>query len=218
MSAKQLTCKALLLDLDGTLIDSAPRILRVWEGWSARNGIDFEAVVSIMHGRRSVDTIRLVAPWLAAETEVAALEAEEIRDMHDVQIYPGASRLMAALQRRPHAIVTSGSRLAVEARLKYVGLSLPPVLITADEVKSGKPAPDGYLLAARRLGMDPADCLVIEDSPVGIDAGKAASMRVIGVASTHSTEELGQADAVVEALGDVTLRAGDALIEVLVRA
>lgn len=214
----RLKCQAVLLDLDGTLVDSAPRILQVWEAWSARNGIDFEAVVSIMHGRRSIDTIRLVAPWLPAEPEVAALEAEEIRDMHDVHIYPGASELMAALRGSPHAIVTSGSRLAAEARLKYVGLPLPRVLITGDEVKSGKPAPDGYLLAARQLGMDAGDCLVIEDSPVGIEAGKAASMRVIAVASTHAADELGRAVAVVAELGDIGLRAGGELIELLIRA
>jgi len=171
----------------------------------------------LMHGRRGVDTLRLVAPWLSAEQENAALEAEEIADMQDVHIYASAAELVAKLQGRPHAIVTSGSRRAAEARLRYVGLPFPTVLITADDVQAGKPAPDGYQLAARRLKMQPADCVVIEDSPAGVQAGKAASMRVIGVASTHKPEELQEADAVVTQIGDIDLRAEGNAIELLIR-
>ena len=210
-------CRAVLIDLDGTLVDSAPRILRVWKGWSARNGIDFGEIVAVMHGRRSLDTIRIVAPWLPAEREVAALEAEEISDMQDVRIYPGAAELFSRLDGSPHAIVTSGSRLAAEARLKHVGLPIPAVLITADEIAAGKPAPDGYLLAARRLGIDPRACVVLEDSPVGVEAGRSAGMHVIGVASTHAPEELQQADAVIDALTSIELRTGSNLIELDLR-
>lgn len=212
-AALSFNCAAVLIDLDGTLIDSAPRILRVWEGWAQRNGIDFDKIVSVMHGRRSIDTLRLVAPWLSAESEVAALEAEEISDMQDVRIYPGAADLIARLQGHLYGIVTSGSRLAAEARLKYVGLPVPQVLVTADEIQSGKPAPDGYLLAAGRLAVAPGRCVVIEDSPVGVEAGKAAAMEVIGVASTHTAEDLRKADVVVNQLGDIRLRSDGEMIE-----
>ncbi len=208
-------CKAVLLDLDGTLVDSAPRILRVWQGWSARNGIDFDRILVVIHGRRSLDTIRLVAPWLPAEREVAALDAEEVSDMQDVRIYAGAADLLARLQGNPHAIVTSGSRLAAEARLRHVGLPIPSVLVTGDEIAAGKPAPDGYLLAARKLRIEPSECIVIEDSPVGVEAGRAAGMRVIGVASTHSATDLKAADAIVPLLGDIEVSAGPGGIQLL---
>jgi sugar-phosphatase len=206
-----------LIDLDGTLMDSAPRILRAWQEWAQRKGIPFETILNVLHGRRSIDTIRLIAPWLPVEEEVAALEADEISDMQDVRLYPGAAELMEKLRHSPHAIVTSGSRLAAEARLKYVGLPIPAGLISGDEIQAGKPAPDGYILAARRLGMDPGDCVVIEDSPVGVEAGKAASMRVIAVASTHAAEALERADAVVHELTDIDFHAGGDSIEIQLR-
>ncbi len=185
MESLVFNCRAVLVDLDGTLVDSAPRILRVWQGWSARHGIDFDRILAVIHGRRSLETIRLVAPWLPAERDVAALEAEEVSDMQDVRIYPGAADLLAGLQASPHAIVTSGSRLAAAARLRHVGLPIPSVLVTGDEIDAGKPAPDGYLLAARRLRVEPSECIVIEDSPVGVEAARAAGMSVIAVPDPH---------------------------------
>ncbi len=217
LGALKLECRAVLVDLDGTLIDSAPHILRVWARWAQRNGIPRETVLSAIHGRRGLDTIRLVAPWLPAEREQAALEAEEIAEMSDVHPYPGAVELMAKLRNGAFAIVTSGSRLVAEARLNHVGTVIPSVLICGDEIEAGKPAPDGYLLAARRLGTEAGDCVVIEDSPVGLEAGKAAGMRVIAVASTHAADELRGADAVVEKLAQIDIRAGDMGIEILVR-
>ena len=212
-----LHCRAVLIDLDGTLMDSAPRILRAWEAWGQRNGIAFETILKVLHGRRTIDTLRLVAPWLQAEKEAAVLEADEISDMQDVRLYPGATELMEKLRGSPQAIVTSGSRRAAEARLKHVGLPLPTILVSGDEIEAGKPAPDGYILAARRLGMDGGDCVVIEDSPVGVQACKAASMRVIAVASTHTAQALGQADAVVRELADIDFRTSGELIEFQLR-
>ncbi len=200
-----LDCKAVLIDLDGTLVDSAPRILRVWEGWARRNGLDFDHVRGVLYGRRSVDTVRLVAPWLQTDREVAALEAEETSDMRDLRLFPGAAALMQRLQGSPHAIVTSGSRATAQARLQHAGLPIPGVLISAEDIAAGKPAPDGYLLAAAQLGVEPRDCVVLEDSPVGIQAGKAAGMRVIAVASTHKPDELGSADIVVAELSGIDL-------------
>ncbi len=211
----KMDCRALLVDLDGTLIDSAPHILRVWARWARRNGIPKETVLNAIHGRRGLDTIRLVAPWLPAESEQAALETEEISEMSDVRPYPGAVELMEKLQNRPLAIVTSGSRRVAEARLGHVGMAMPKVLICGDEINAGKPAPDGYILAARRLGMEPADCAVIEDSPVGVEAAKAAGMRVIAVTSTHRADELERADAVVSHLTKIGLGLDGTTIELV---
>ncbi len=212
-----LKCRAVLVDLDGTLVDSAPRILQVWETWGRRTGIPFERIMSVVHGRRSIDTIRLVAPSLPAEREAAALEAEEISDMRGVRLYAGATELMEELRQSPHAIVTSGSRRAAEARLRYVGLRMPKVLVSGDDVQVGKPAPDAYVLAARRLGAPPCDCVVIEDSPVGVEAAKAASMRVVAVTSTHSAKEFLAADAIVAELAAIGIRSTEGMIELILR-
>ena len=200
-----LNCRALLFDLDGTLIESTARIDRLWQWWAARHGLAFEKFTGLMHGRPAAETIRLVAPHLDPQQELEALETEEISDMHDVHLYPGALELLGRLDGAPWAVVTSGSRHVAEARLAYVGLPHPPVLITADEVPRGKPAPDGYLLAAEHLAISPAQCVVIEDSPVGVEAGKAAGMRLLAVAATHSAESLSAADALVSRLTDIDL-------------
>lgn len=191
------TCRALLFDLDGTLIDSAARIQRLWQWWAARRGVPLQALLDVMHGRPAVETIRLAAPHLVAEDEVEALETEEISDMHDVLVYPGALDLLARLDGAPWAIVTSGTARVAEARIGHVHLPRPPVLVTADLIRTGKPSPEAYLLAAHQLGVQPPDCVVIEDAPVGVQAGKAAGMRVIAIASTHPRGALQEADAIV---------------------
>jgi sugar-phosphatase len=200
-----LKCQAILFDLDGTLIDSALRLRRLWQNWGQQNGFALESILEIMHGRRASETIKLIAPHLPIEKEVNALETEEISDMEGVEVYIGASELLSKLSSKQWAIVTSGSRKVSEARLKYVRLSIPNILITGDDVRIGKPAPDGYLLAAYYLNLKPTDCVVIEDAPAGVQAGKSAGMRVIGVATTHSWEELYQADIITQRLTELSL-------------
>ncbi len=199
-------CRALLFDMDGTLIESTARIDRLWQWWAAKHGIPMEKLNGLTHGRRAVETLRLVAPHLELGPEIEALEAEEISDMRGVRPYPGASELLARLDGASWAIVTSGSRRVAEARIAYAGLPQPPALITADEVQQGKPAPDGYLLAAAKLGISRDQCVVIEDSPVGVESGKAAGMRLVAIAATHSAESLAGADAIVSRLADLDLR------------
>ena len=199
-------CQAILFDLDGTLIDSATRVERLWIDWSKRRGIDTAALLKIMHGRRADETIRLVAPHLSAQDEYRLLEAEEIADLEGVRPYPNAGELLGVLSPRQWAIVTSGTKRVAEARLRHVGLPSPIVFITAGDVESGKPAPDGYLLAASRLQVKPAECVVIEDAPAGIQAGKSAGMRVIAVASTLTPEVLRQADIAVRHLSEIKLQ------------
>jgi sugar-phosphatase len=199
-----ITCKAVLFDLDGTLVDSAARIRRLWQIWGRRHGVPFDSILKVMHGRRAIETVQSVAPHLHAENEVVSLEADEIADMKGVQVYPAAPELLSRLPQHRWAIVTSGSRQVAEARLRYVRLPLPDVLITGDDVRTGKPAPDGYLLAARRLKVESRACVVIEDAPAGVKAGKAAGMRVVAVATTHSRDELRDADTIISQLAEMT--------------
>ena len=201
----QLNCQAILFDLDGTLVDSAIRVQRLWIEWSHRHGIDSGPLLEIMHGRRADETIRIVAPHLSVQDEHLALEAEEIADMEGVRPYPSAVELLSSLSPNQWGIVTSGTKRVAEARMRHVGLPKPKVFITADDVRAGKPAPDGYLLAASRLHVNPAECVVIEDAPAGIQAGKSAGMKVIAVASTLTLDVLGQADLAVRHLAEIKL-------------
>ena len=209
-------CQAILFDLDGTLVDSASRVQRLWLEWGKRHGIDPQYILKVMHGRRADETIRIVAPHLPVEEEFSKLEAEEISDMAGVRPYTSAAELVNQLSPRQWAVVTSGTVYVASARLKHVGLPFPDVFITARDVKAGKPAPDGYLLAAKRLNLRPEDCVVVEDAPAGIQAGKSAGMRVIGVASTLPTEALSQADVVIQHLDQIKLHVTSREIQIQV--
>lgn len=200
-----LNCQAVLFDLDGTLIDSAVRIQRLWQEWGARHGIAPQFLMEVMHGRRAGETISIVAPQLSVQDEVDALEIIETSDMDGVRLYPSAADLLKKLSPKQWAIVTSGTLRVASARMKHVGLPTPDIFITGDDVKTGKPAPDGYLLAAKRLNLRPADCIVVEDAPAGVQAGKAAGMKVIAVASTLSRDALDQADVVIQHLEEIKL-------------
>lgn len=200
-----LNCLAILFDLDGTLIDSAFRVQRLWLEWGKRKGIDPQSIMGVMHGRRAGETIRIVAPHLSVEDELAVLEDDEITDMAGVTSYPSTQTLLSRLSSQQWAIVTSGSLRVASARMKYVRLPMQTVFITGDDVKSGKPSPEGYRLAAKRLNVSPANCVVIEDAPAGIQAGKSAGMKVIAIASSISKEALSEADVVVQQLEDIKL-------------
>ena len=209
-----LKCKAILFDLDGTLVDSAIRVQRLWLDWSRKHGIDQQFLLEVMHGRRADETIRIVAPHLPEQEEFLALEEEEILDMDGVRPYPTAAELLSQLSPGQWAIVTSGTRRVAGARMAHVGLPAPEVFITADDVTNGKPAPDGYLLAARRLNLEPAECVVIEDAPAGIQAGKAAGMRVIAVGTTLAEEALSLADVVTGQLSEIKLSVSPTEIQI----
>ena len=198
-------CGAILFDLDGVLMDSRVAVERAWERWAAGHGIDPVAVLAEAHGRRTIDTIRVIAPLLDVETEARLLEDAEALDFDGVTTLPGAAELLGALPSGSWTIVTSGTRTLATGRLAHGGLPIPEQLITADDVERGKPDPQPYLAGAAALGVDPADCLVIEDAPAGIEAGKAAGMTVLALATTFQASELAAADYVVGSLADVAL-------------
>jgi len=204
---KSLQCDAVIFDLDGVLVDSTAAIERHWRQWAAGHGLDPEEIMRVAHGMRTVETIRVVAPHLDAEEEAAYFEASEAADTDGLVEIDGAVRLTQALPEDSWAVATSGSRDIAMTRLTHVGLPVPTVLVTADDVKRGKPDPEVYLLAAERLGVAPERCIVVEDSPAGIEAALAAGMRVVAVATTHAQEELERADVLAMRLSDIKVLA-----------
>lgn len=198
----QLMCEALLFDLDGVLVDSSASIQRTWKKWADRHGIDLTRVMHSAHGVRTIETMRLLVPHLDAEREAAWLTQAEISDTEGVTATDGALRLLRGLPAGRWAIVTSGTRDLALARLRQAALPEPDVLVSADQVERGKPAPDPYLEGARRIGRSPSSCIVVEDAPAGIASARAAGMRAIGVASTHTRDEL-DTPFVVRSLSDL---------------
>lgn len=196
-------CQAILFDLDGVLVDSTTCAGRIWKLWAQEQGLDPERMVHLAHGRPTIETIRMVAPQLDAELETAKIEEREVNDVDGLKALPGARELLTKLPHDRFAIVTSGSRRLATARLRAAGLPVPEKMITADDIVHGKPNPEPYLNGARLLGYRPEDCMVFEDAPAGIRAGKAAGMIVIAFPTTFPLDELSEADCVAESLGSV---------------
>jgi sugar-phosphatase len=201
-----LSCRALLFDLDGVLVNSTQSIERSWRRWAAGHGLDEPSVIRAAHGRRAAETVHLMAPHLTPESEVAALAAHEARDTQGIDEVPGARELLRALPVTHWAIVTSAVRAVAQFRMQQAKLPAPPVMVCADDVSHGKPHPEGYLMAAALLEVPPTDCIVVEDTAVGLTAARAAGMRSIAVATTHRPHELTDATAIVKRLADITVR------------
>ena len=206
---KELACGALLFDLDGVLIDSTNCIIRHWATWADLHGLELSEVMEVAHGLRTVETMRLVAPHLDIEAEAERHTAREIADTDGIVAIGGALRLVDGLPDDAWAVVTSGGAELAKARLRRAGLPVPTILVTADDVLHGKPAPDPYLLGAERLGVPVEQCVAVEDAPSGLQSARAAGMRAIGVASTHSREELHRATVIVDRLSALSLIEND---------
>lgn len=196
------SCAAILFDLDGVLVDSTRAVDREWRAWAQRKGIDGDAIMAIAHGVRTIEVIRQVAPHLDAEAEAGEIENEEAHDP-DVVAMPGALELIRSIPAGRWGVVTSGSRLLASARMRFCGLPVPEVLVTADDVANGKPHPEPYLKGAEWLGVPPAECVVVEDAPSGIQSGRAGGMKVIGMASTYAATALHHAHATIGSLGQL---------------
>lgn len=184
-------------------MDSTPSVERVWQTWAAKHGLDPEHVADQAHGRRSIETIRAVAPKLDAEKENLRVEQMEIDDKEGVIALSGAGELLAHLPPDRFAIVTSATRPLAVARLGYAGIPVPRHMITANDVIHGKPSPEPFLKGAALLGFDAADCLVFEDSPAGISSARSAGMKVIALQTTYPAEQLQDANAIIGNLADV---------------
>ena len=201
-----LLAAALLFDLDGVLADSTRSVVRAWSAWARRVGIEPDDLLPKVHGRRAIETIRAARPDLDAEAELATLVADETTDNADTEEIPGARALVSALPRDAWAIVTSGLREVATARLVASGVPLPRVMITAESIERGKPDPDCYLKGAAALGVPAADCVVVEDAPIGAAAARAAGMRLIALTTTHRADQLEPADLILPDLTHLTVR------------
>ncbi|MFJ7906393.1 HAD-IA family hydrolase [Kitasatospora sp. NPDC096204] len=180
----RLTARAVLLDMDGTLVDSDAVVERCWSRWAERHGLDPAEVLAVAHGRQGHATMAALLPGRPAEFNLADNERmldEERADTEGVVPVPGAAAFLASLAGLPHALVTSADQPLARIRMAAADLPLPPVLITAESVGASKPDPEGFLKGAASLGFAPADCLAFEDSGAGITAARAAGVRVIGV-------------------------------------
>jgi len=195
---------AVLFDLDGTLVDSTPAVERSWRSWAEQYGLAPDAWC-MAHGVPARQVLGALVAAGELEHQLTLLEGLEIADVDGVVALPGAAAALAGLPPGRAAVVTSGTRPLADARIARTGLPEPAVVVTASDVAVGKPDPAPYLLAARLLGVDPRRCLVVEDAPAGVRAGRAAGCAVLAVTTTHPAAEL-DADAVVPDLGAVRFR------------
>jgi mannitol-1-/sugar-/sorbitol-6-phosphatase len=192
---------ALLCDLDGTLVDSTRVVEEVFDWWARERGLDPAVVAEVPHGVPSAVIVAGLAPELDPEAEAALIDARGAAHPAGASARPGARELLTGPW--PVAVVTSNTLAPARARLAAAGLPEPRVLVTPERVTRGKPDPEPYVLAARELGVDPARCVVVEDAPAGVAAGRAAGAIVVGVLFTHSAAQLADADVLVADLREV---------------
>lgn len=177
---------AFLFDMDGTVLNSIAAAERIWSAWAVRHGVDVETFLPTIHGVRAIDTItRLNLPGVDAEAQAAFITEAEIGDVEGIVEIPGAAAFLDSLPKDRWAMVTSAPWDLALRRMAAAGIPEPAVMITAEDVQAGKPDPAGYLLAAKRLGLEPRDCLIFEDATVGIQAAEAAGAPLMIITTTH---------------------------------
>ena len=209
MEHMKIQCRGLLFDLDGVLVDSTPAVARVWAKWAAKHGFAPDEVVRQAHGRPSIATIRDLLPHGDVEAENREVERDEIEDIDGVIPLPGALEILQALPQERWTIATSCTRRLAEVRIRAAGLPSPKHMVTSTDVQHGKPHPEPYIKGAKILGFGPGDCIVVEDAPAGIRAGKAAGARVLALRTTAPDSELREsgADWIVDNLASLRLPA-----------
>jgi mannitol-1-/sugar-/sorbitol-6-phosphatase len=193
----QLKCKAIIFDLDGVLVDSVPGILRIWREWALMHGITHPDLDSLAITTRTEEAVRQLAPHLDVLVEVEYLERKEATAIEGLCAIRGAPSLLGQLPPGTWGVFTSVNRETALAKLSAVNLPVPSVLVSGNQVLRGKPAPDGYLLASSKLEVVPHDCLVIEDTPVGIKGAKAAGIPVIALTTTYPVKQLVSAQVIL---------------------
>lgn len=198
---------AVIFDLDGTLVDSSAVVERQWSIWARSHGIEPRLVMDVVHGRPSIQTMRMFRPETTLD-ESRAFDAIEAADLEGLKPVLGAREAIESCERQqiPWAIVTSGTLPMATNRLSVCGFPIPEIFVTVEQTERGKPAPDPFLRAATLLKIPPAKCTVFEDSPPGIHAASAANMRVIALLTTHSEDHLSGANAVILDLSEVGIR------------
>ena len=221
MSRLPVAAAGLLFDMDGVLVSSIASAERCWKRWAQHYGIaDWESF-RIPHGVRAIDIVRMAKPDIDAYEGLKLIEDMEVADVGDVEVLRGVRQLLTSLPKDRWTIVTSAGRRLMIARLAAAGLPAPEQMITAESVEKGKPDPEPYRRGAEILGVNPADCIVVEDAPSGVKAGLAAGARVLAVMGTHSAEQLREAGAtwIVESLESVSAKPSadglDVLMDVL---
>lgn len=201
-------CKGFLFDLDGTLVDSLMVVERAWSNWGRRRGIDTEEILAFIHGKQAITSLRHFMQGASAEEvqkEFLALERLEAEDTDGIVALPGALSLLATLDELeiPWAIVTSGSVPVASARHGATGLPEPHAFVTAERVERGKPEPDAYLLGAHLLGLEPEECVVVEDAAAGILSGLAAGCHVVAVNAPADSPRLNEVDMALTSLEEL---------------
>ena len=212
-ASREARVSAILFDLDGVLVDSLLVVERSWRRWAREQDLSGDDVLAVVHGRTAREVIGLLTPHLDAAEQALLVGGYEREHRGDLALLPGARECVAIARQGRWAVVTSGTRALATTRLAAVGLPEPEVLVTADDVTFGKPDPEPYRRAAAALGVPAAECVVVEDAPMGVLAAKRAGMTVLAVATTHAPAALGQADLVFPGMADVSgwlgARAGD---------
>ena len=204
-AAVKIHTRGLLFDMDGVLVSSLGSVERSWRRWAERHGMDVDSTVRAAHGRRAIDTLRALLPEGDHAAELKAIEDLEVADMADMEILDGVMPILTSLPQKYWTIVTSATGRLARARLAYGGVPVPQSIVTGEMVEVGKPGPEPYMKGAQILGLLPGDCLVIEDSVSGAQAGHNAGCKVLATTFLHSADELTAADWVVHSLAGVTV-------------
>jgi len=209
-------CEAILFDLDGVLVDSTKSVVTVWTAWSEKNGILPARTLDVIHGRRTMEALQILAPHLDLKSEAEKIESGITHKKEGTVAIPGAAKLLRSLPNDRWCVVTSGLKEFAKVRLKDANLPIPQILVAADDVINGKPDPEPYLKGAQLLKIDPSKCIVIEDAPAGIRSAHAGGMKAVGITTTYPAAELGEADAVIQTMSQirVSLREGKLHIQI----
>jgi sugar-phosphatase len=195
--------RGLLFDMDGVLISSLGSVERSWGTWGEMRGVDAAEAIKHSHGIRAIDIVRKLRPDLDADSELKVVEDLEIGDAEGLEVLTGVERIVLSLPSRYWTIVTSATDRLARSRLGHAGIPVPEKFVNADMVARGKPDPEPYRQGAALLGLRPEDCVVIEDSAAGVEAGHRAGCKVIATLFSHSMEKLGLAEWVVGSLLDL---------------